>query len=427
MNGKFILILFLAVVSLCEGINVKVREEASATVTLDGKRTHFPVQIKEDVFCVTGLADSTHREMTLCSFDSGASFTHINDDEFCGSKGLSLNGNLQCLREEQAEFNGKRITFPSVIYIPSNGRFQPTEGESITFDLESLNFIPNRVVVGSSTYVAFQQRYFCAATVYGDNHASSILLRSLDGLTWSYVSDLPFTNDQIFIFTQGSFIGVSSGYEANYQLSYSMNHGETWNSPRVLRSLALPQAATFSSGLIAESGTSNLTSSEVKLSFHGLRGRDVISVRDHHKHIFPRSPIEDSSDVTVVGTFPNESEDIKSLAILYQVCTTERCTVYSLHAELDDSAEIKQKKSILEEKEKKDAAKRKAAKEARERQRKQREEREKQKLATQKKFEAYDQPFIASANEYKEQDDEMIIVRKVSPEFIENEKETFYL
>lgn len=388
----------------------------------------FPFQFSSSCFCLT----STDEEMNigfLCTFDGGKSFNNVDVSEsFCGSKGVIIDGNLVCPNMAEGKIDGSQASFGTNVYSPSDNAFTDFPGTTVTtLDFKESGVLADTIIFGSSVYIETKNEYYRAATLMSEDQIHSCLFRSSDGLQWSYVSELPFqTTQQIHVFARGSFIGVAYATNNSFKVSFSKDFGK-W-LPAQEQSV-VPQVGKFSSGLLAESGYADGNASlSIRFSVLGVPGKKILPITEHHNTAFPYAPIHNNTTTSVIGNFPIADDYEKILVTVYQVCSSDDCLLFSMRTVLDIFEEMKKKEQRAEEMQRKAEAKEKAAEEARERRRKIEAEKEKKRQEKKKVFERYDAPFISSARKYQEQDGEMIIVRQgVTKQFVEFEKETFFV
>lgn len=391
----------------------------------------YPFQFVNGSLCFSSQADSSGELSFLCSFDEGETFSTIDVSEtFCGANGTLIKGELVCPLMDKVAVENYQARFPARIYSStSDGSFQSNESRSITVNFTEIGFVPDKFVLEGGTYIKRVDSYFSTVTFKSLSGTRSIFVFSSDGFNWEYLSNLPFTNgNSLTVLNRGFAVGVAQkADDGMIQGVYSRDYGKRWGGIRRIGSTVLPKAVSFSSGLAVESLLdTNLSSLSILITCPAGMRPNKVSVTNYHNDFFSEKLIDESSSAFLLGVFPLSDENVKVVAIVYEVCAPDNCERFLLKFELDDSEEIKAEEEFIqnaqrlrEEKEKKKQIKL-------EKERKLEEEKMRERQKMKKRFEEYDEKYIISAKEFQALDGEMVIVRSsLVNNFIELEKERF--
>ncbi|KAG8346230.1 hypothetical protein ERJ75_000940000 [Trypanosoma vivax] len=405
------------------------------------------VTLEEGVICARAVQENCssckNTSTAVCTFDKGSTFsveqTHY---AFCGDRGVIVDGSLLCPHKVQ-NISGSAINVSTVSY-----RGNMTLTENLTDD-KVLSFFHNLGDVtsiefpGNTIFLNDEKMYLMNAVLNRGNASSMhVLFESYNGVSWTVRSRIPLSviSSSTLVAYGDRRIVVSVDNTSERYIVSSAHGGKWWGTVRKLNASNTVATLSLDSGIVVESGLSNLTNVlELAGTVGHKHGSKVIKIVDLYKDAmevddFPDNftACNDALECTTSSFIGLASFSKGSATVLFDYLSkrTQLKTIVGVTVHIDDSEEKKEilemKRKAEEEAKRREEARIKAQREWEEKQQKEREERRKREEERRARFKKNDERYLEEALSKAVEDGEMIVVREVEGEWIDLEKQSFF-
>lgn len=426
----FVVIFILSLPAVCA---LKLDLQKSSILNIGARKPSHAFRLSSEAFCFSAegidCTSSPCPKSLFCTSDSGDTFEEKVTTHPPCTNGIAVENKLVCPLKAFPEPEKGLLTYSTYSFsIPSSGGDVVTrEDKKLVFRVDEDSLWPtNFLLNGNCIFASDNEIFLCVATGIAQNGRKRVyFFKSTDGYNYdleSTISKIEDAESHTLIYEGGRKISVISAFPNSKYLTSTSNYmGRWWAANRPLVIQAPPVSVIYPSGVLAQYSCSNTTSSQ---TVWYTTSNNVKTQIKGQPSILPAG----AKEPLTITTLSQATASTKDLVVISETADAGSLSV-SLYM-VDDSQEEESKtKKILAEEERErvlESARTKARKDLLERTRREREEKKIKDFENKILFQKEDHENTIIAKSFMHIDGELIIVRRVSPDTVAFERDTFF-